>query len=165
MKRVVAVALFLLAGGCASFDGRTLVPGTSTASEVQALMGVPAQQLKRPDGDVVLYYSRLPFGRASYAVTLAPDGVLKSVEPRLTRASIALLQPDATTTEQVLELLGPPYRSVRAARKPLDVWEYPWLEITDKRVLWVSFSDDGVMREVIEMHDFTSDPASGPKKR
>lgn len=165
MKCAVAIALCLLAGGCASFNGRTLVAGESTASEVQALMGEPAQRLQRADGDSVWYFSRLPYGRAIYAVTLGPDGVMKNIEPRLTRENIARLELNATTRDQVRELIGPPWRTVRAALKPLDVWEYPWLEITDKRILWISFSDDGVAREVIEMRDFTAEPGSGKARR
>jgi hypothetical protein len=37
-------ALVALASGCASFDGRGLVPGKSTQAKVEALMGVPAQR-------------------------------------------------------------------------------------------------------------------------
>jgi hypothetical protein len=33
--------------------------------------------------------------------------------------------------------------------------------VDEKRILWPSLSDDGVVREVIEMHDFESDPVSG----
>jgi hypothetical protein len=165
VKCAVAIALGLLAGGCASLNGRTLVAGASTANDVQALMGEPEQRLQRADGDSVWYFSRLPTGRAIYAVTLGPDGVVKSIDPRLTRENIARLELNATTRDQARELFGPPYRTTRAPFKPLDVWEYPWLEITDKRILWISFSDDGVAREVIEMRDFTAEPASGRARR
>ena len=39
-----AVAAAILAG-CASFDGRGLEPGKSSAAEVVALMGAPAEKL------------------------------------------------------------------------------------------------------------------------
>lgn len=160
-----ALALCVFAAGCASIDGRGLVPGVSTSSEVEALMGSPALRLEREDGGSVWYFSRLPYGREIYAATFGADRVMKSIEPRLTRANIARLELNATTREQVRELIGPPYRSARAAFKPLDVWEYPWLEITDKRILWISFSDDGVAREIIEMRDFSAEPSGKARRR
>ncbi len=45
-----AVAVAALLAGCASFDGRGLAPGKSTAAEVEALMGAPAEKLSLPDG-------------------------------------------------------------------------------------------------------------------
>jgi hypothetical protein len=151
-------ALFI--AGCASFEGRGLVPGQSREADVVATMGTPAQILERPGGRL-LYFSRLPYGREIYKASIGPDGALRSVDPTLTAANIRGLQVDATTREQARELLGPPYRITRAPFKPLEVWEYPWRIMEDRRILWLSFSDDGVMREMIEMHDFQSDPASG----
>lgn len=158
---ILLTASSALLPGCASFDGRGLVPGKSTASEVQSLMGEPAERLKRPSGDAVWYYSRLPEGRATYAVTIGADGVMRSIEQRLTRANLAKLALDRTTRNEVRELFGPPFRTARAVFKPHEVWEYPWREYEDRRILWISFSDDGVMREVIEMHDVASDTPSG----
>ena len=77
----------------------------------------------------------------------------------------ARLELNAMTRDQVREMIGPPYRSTRAALKPLEVWEYPWLDITDKRILWVSFSDDGVAREIIEMRDFSAEPSGRARRR
>ena len=45
---VATVALLL--GGCASYDGRGLIPGRSTQAEVEALMGLPAERRVMPDG-------------------------------------------------------------------------------------------------------------------
>jgi hypothetical protein len=67
--------------------------------------------------------------------------------------------------QQVRELLGPPYRSVYMKLIDRDVWEYPWRIVEDKRMLWVQFSRDGIVQEIIEMHDFESDPPSGPPSR
>ena len=164
MKSLAALGVMIAAvlqAGCASFDGRGLVPGTSTAAQVAALMGEPAERQKRANGDMVWYYPRLPFGRETYAVTIGPDGVMKSNRQTLTHADISSLRPNTTTREQVRELLGPPAFVARAARKPYEVWEYPWnwREIGDYRILWVSFSDDGVLREIVEMHDWRVDGA------
>ena len=158
----ILAGLALLAG-CASFSGSSLVPGKSTRAEVEATMGRPAEVQPRPNGDLLLYYSRLPFGREMYVATVGADGVLRGIEQRLTRRNIAKVAAGAQAKE-VRELLGPPFRSVHMSRMQRDVWEYPWREVSDLRILWVQFAADGQVREVIEMHDYESDPPSGPDK-
>ncbi len=162
-KMAGILAGFALLAGCASYSGSSLVPGKSTRAEVEATMGRPAEVLARPNGDALLYYSRLPFGREIYVATVGSDGVLRGIEQRLTRQNIAKVAAGAQAKE-VLELLGPPYRAVRMERMQRDVWEYPWREGSDLRILWVQFAADGQVREVIEMHDYESDPPSGSDK-
>lgn len=159
----LAVTVALTAGACASFDGGGLVPGSSTTAQVEASMGAPSERLARPDGGSVLYYSRNPVGRHAYAVTVGPDGVLRRIEQRLTRANMDKLVPGATTAKDVRELFGPPFPAT-VGRSPLtqrEVWEYKWLEVDDKRVLWVYFSPDGVLREFSNSHDFGADEPTG----
>ena len=57
MRDILASAFFLILTGCASFDGRDLVPGQSSAAEVEAAMGPAAILIYRislidlvPDG-------------------------------------------------------------------------------------------------------------------
>lgn len=161
MKRVI-VALALAVAGCASFDGRNLVAGRSTEREAIEEMGKPALELALPNGDKALYFSRLPEGRAIFKATFSPDGVLRGIQQTLTFADIAKIEIGKTTKEQARELLGPPYRVTREPLKPMDTWEYPWRNVEDRRILWISFSDDGVARDKIERHHFESDPPSGP---
>lgn len=159
---LLPVLLLLLAlCGCASFDGHSLVPGKATEQDTVALMGRPALELAQPGGGKALYFSRLPFGRAIFKASFGPDGVLRGIEPTLTLKNIERIQVGATTKEQARELLGPPYRVTREPLKPMDTWEYPWLNVEDRRILWISFSDDGVARDKIERHDYESDPPSG----
>ena len=157
----ITLATLALATGCASFDGHNLVPGKSTRAEVEATMGRPAEVLTRPNGDTRLYFSRLPYGREIYVATVGSDGVLRGIDPTLTRKNIAGLK-EGMQTQQVRELLGPPYRIVYMKLIDRDVWEYPWRIVEDRRILWVQFSRDGQLQEVVEMHDFQSDPPSGP---
>jgi hypothetical protein len=159
----VLIALIFIAG-CASFDGRGLVPGQSSEADVIAVMGEPAQTLQRPGGGKLLYFSRLPLGREIYKAAIGADGSLRSLEQILTPANIRGIELDKATKEQLRELLGPPYRVTRAPFKPHDVWEYQWRIVEDRRILWIAFTDDGVVREVIEMHDYQSDPPSGGRK-
>ena len=149
--------------GCASYDGRGLVPGASTAAQVEAVMGKPAERVSRPDGGAVLYYPRNPIGRHTYAVTLGSDGVMRGIDQRLTLDNINRLVSGKTTSKEVREMFGPPY-PYSVTYFPLmerDVWEYKWLDYDDKRVLWVHFSRDGILREVINSHDFGADEPSG----
>jgi hypothetical protein len=164
MKTILLSVLALLAlGGCVSFDGRGLVPGSTTVAQVEASMGAPDARVAKPDGGSVLYYSRNPIGRHVYAVTVGADGVLRGIEQRLTLANMNKLAPGTMTKKDVLELFGPPYPGT-VATSPFsqrEVWEYKWLEIEDKRVLWVSFSPDGVLREYSNSHDFGADEPTG----
>lgn len=160
MHRTCAVsvaAAVLLAAGCASYDGRTLVPGRSTAAEVEALMGRPAEQLQKT-GETVWYYPRGPVGWHTYAVRLGPDGVLRALEQRLTVENVAKLQAGTTTRQDVRELFGPPFETSYLPRQQREVWGYRLLEVTFKWQLWVQFSDDGVVREVLQMRHREMDP-------
>lgn len=160
--RVVLAAPMLAA--CASFDGRGLVAGRSTAAEVDARMGAPADRIAFANGDTVLYFSRQPAGRAMYAVTLAPDGVMKSIEQRITRRNFAKIVAGVWTRKEVRELLGPPFLTGRLPLKPSEWWEYKFREYPDydHQVLWVQFSEDGVVRELLDMRDPEFIRPSGP---
>jgi outer membrane protein assembly factor BamE (lipoprotein component of BamABCDE complex) len=157
------LAAVLLAAGCVSFSGSGLTPGKSTRADVESEMGKPAAADSKPNGETYLYFSRLPLGRKMYLAKVGPDGVLRGIEQTLTKENIAKLKADMTQAE-VRELLGPTWRSVYLPRIDRDVWEYPWQLVEDRRILWVQFSRDGRVREVVEMHDFESDPPSGHTK-
>lgn len=154
-RKWMTLAMALLLQGCASFDGRGLVPGQSTASEVQALMGEPAERLARPDGDTVWYYPRQPMGRKSYAVRLTPAGVLRSLEQLLTEGNLKNLVPGTTTAKQAREILGPPSVTSRLERQQREVLEY-WMHNDEQwdYFLYVQLSYDGIVREVLLLRDW-----------
>ena len=153
MKRIIATLLTAFLAGCASFNGAGLVPGKSTGAEAEKLMGAPDQSLKLANGDTALYFSRLPMGRAMYVVTVGPDGVMKSLEQRMTYATFAKVVTNTSTKKEVAELLGPPGRTGRFDRQKREWWEYRYRLMPDFRVVWVQFSDDGVVREIYDMLD------------
>lgn len=158
MMRASGLLAALLLAGCAAFDGHTLAPGKASAQEVTALMGAPALELKRPNGDTWLYFTRYPFGRATFVATVGPDNVLRGIEQRLNYRDIHKVRA-GMRKEDVRELLGPPREISRLPRQQREVWEYPWRHAArELRILWVQFSDDGIAREVIEMHDHEADP-------
>jgi hypothetical protein len=154
----LAAALF---SGCASYSGQGLVTGKSTAAEVEALMGKPAERVEKPGGGSVLYYPRGPMGRETYAVVLGADGKVQAVEQRLTDANIAKLVLGTTTAREVREIFGPPPTTTRLPRLQRDVWEYPMDPISMPYLLLVQFSDDGIVREVFKMKDYSAEPPSG----
>ena len=153
MKTILALVVALLLAGCASFNGSKLVPGKSTAAEAEEVMGRASQRLQLANGDSALYFSRLPYGRTMYVVTAGADGVMKSIEQRMQYAYFARLVANSSTKTQVGELLGPPGKAGRFDRQKRDWWEYRYRQDMDYRVVWVQFSDDGVVREVYDMLD------------
>ena len=157
------IALTALAvAGCASFDGRGLVSGKSTQTEVEALMGVPAERVKAASGDTVLYYPRQPTGRMSYAARIAPDSVLRSVDQLLTEPNIANIVRGVSTRDQVREIGGPPWRITRKEPQQREVWEYTMINMTQwDYFLYVQFSNDGIVREVMMLKDYKKEMA-GP---
>lgn len=152
---LLCIAAALLAGGCASFDGRGLAETGATSAQVTALMGAPAARVQLADGGEVLYFSRLPAGRQVYAVTLAPDGRTRAVQALLVRENIDRLKAGEMNKREVRELIGPPdpHLVARMSRQQRDVWTYPWLDFDVRRMLSVQFSDDGVLREIIDLRD------------
>lgn len=145
--------LILILAGCASFSGDGLIAGKSTAAEVEALMGPPAQRLDHPNGDRVLYFSRLPYGRAMFVASFGSDGVLKSLEQRMAPESFAKVALNSWTKKEVSEWLGPPGLSGRFDRQRRDWWEYRYFMPPNRRVVWLQFSDDGIVREMFDVVD------------
>jgi len=159
IRLVTAWVAALCIAGCASYDGRGLVPGTSRAADVQALMGEPAEKLAAANGESVWFYPRLPAGRQTYAVRLAPDGVVLGVEQRLTERHLRNLVAGTTTMQEVRLLLGPPFRTVRFERLRRLVWDYPmYNDIQLEYNLSVQFSYDGIVREVLLLRDYRNEP-------
>ena len=150
---VVWCAIFLLAG-CAYYDGRGLVPGRSTANDVQAPMGMPAERLTAANGDTIWYYPRGPQGVQTYAVRMSSGGVVKSIDQLLVMENLKKLVAGVTTTAEVREDFGPPRRVNRLDRQQRDVWEYRMKGYDDEPYfLYVQFSDDGIVREVLVLKD------------
>jgi hypothetical protein len=139
----------LLVAGCASYDGRGLVPGQSTAADVEALMGPAAARRPAPGGETVYYYPRLPYGNATFAARIAPDGKLIAIEQRLTPQNADKLKPGVTRAEEVLDLLGPPYRPMKQATSGDEIWTYPMLIPGFPLPRWflAHISPDGILRE------------------
>ena len=125
-------------------------------------MGRPAQRLGLPDGGTALYFSRQPEGRAVYVVGIGPDGVMKSIEQRLVRQNMSKIVAGVSTMKDVRELLGPPGSDGRLERQARTWWEYKYLDYDRRRIIWVQYSDDGVVREVVDLIDHERDDPCWP---
>jgi len=145
-------ALLLLAA-CAGYDGRGLVPGVSTAADVETVMGTPAERRKGLDGESVLWYPQLPYGRVSYAARIAADGKLIGIEQRLTEENLERLEKGKMTADQVRDLFGPPNKINQFPRMQREIWTYQMPAVTEWKVLFVQFSPDRVLREYYYMDD------------
>src|SRR3989442_14686 len=146
---LLLLALLLLAG-CASFDGRGLAPGQSTAADVEKIMGAPAEK-RQVGNETWHYYPRQPFGRKTFVARIAPDGKLVTIEQRLTDENVARIIPNTTRAEQVRDLLGPPWQAGRYANLDRNVWTWHMRHFGDPGIpvqLNVQMSPDGVVREV-----------------
>ncbi len=79
-----------------------------------------------------------------------------------TPVQVASLTPGSTTQGQVRAQLGAPARTSRFARQEREVWDYRmYNDPMDERWLSVHFSDDGLVREVLVLKDYTREPC-GP---
>lgn len=150
--RLLPILLAALVAGCSGYGGG-LVPGQSSVEDVRAAMGEPTMVRELPDGDQVLWYSKLPYGRESYAARIDPDGTLVSLEQRLTPANIAKLRPNESIADDVLDILGPPYRRFKFPLKDRESWEYQLWTTPEKQTLYVELSPDNVVRAVYQLYD------------
>ena len=155
MKTILALCFAAILAGCASFDGRGLVPGQSTAAEVEARMGRAADKRPGAGGETVYYYPQLPWGYASYAARIGADGRLVALEQRLTAENIERVKVGATRGEEVLDLLGPPYEPMKQGRTGNDIWTYPMRAPGHPTPKWflVTVSADGMVREAYMIDD------------
>jgi hypothetical protein len=146
-----AVLVLLLLAGCAY--GRGLVPGQSTVDDVRVSMGEPTLVRDYSDGTRTLWYSKLPYGRESWAAVVDKNGVLLGFEQRLTDKWISRVQPEKSTAEDALDLIGPPYRRVKMALKDAEAWEYQVRTMPENQTLYLEVSPDGVVRKAYRLFD------------
>jgi hypothetical protein len=160
MRALPALILAGCLAACAAYDGRGLVPGQSTGVEVERLMGPAADKLAAPDGGNVLFFTRAPEGRHTYAARIAPDGRLLAIEQRLAPEYFGKVIPGKSAKQDVRALLGPPLR-VDPDRKGGEVWDYRVEVDMRKFDFFVEFTDDGLVRKAYLLHDPEYDVGAG----
>ncbi len=164
MKLAPAFLCFAALAGCAGFSGRGLVPGQSTEQEVESLMGPATEVRKAPNGETLRYYSREPYGRHIYIATIGADGKLRSLYDSLSEENIARVKVGSSSEQDVRELIGPPFRVDPFPRLQRQVWTYKMYADGFPKDLYVQFSADRVVREVMVIDDpeFLARPSEGP---
>lgn len=159
--RVTALAATLLLAGCTAFSGSHLVPGKSTAAEVEATMGAPRDKVAVAGSVTRWFYPRGPMGQETYAVNIGSDGVVQGVEQTLTYENVAKIRAASVITgKDILAMIGPPNKITRFEGKGRDAWEYRMYYI-DWKVLTLELSDDGVVRAVMLDDDPSHNVPSG----
>jgi hypothetical protein len=153
MARVALAVAMLALSGCAGLGAGKLVPGQSSASDVQKAMGAPAEKSTNAAGEAVWFYPSAPNGHTTYAVRMRPDGGVVAVEQRLTRQYWSQIVADRTTTKEVRELLGPPAGISHWAMRGVDEWDYKVEENNRKYDLLLEVSPDGAVRKSTLLHD------------
>jgi hypothetical protein len=151
MKSILVLGLAAALTACATFDGRSLSPGQSTAADVERVMGAAAEK-RQVSGETWYYYPRQPFGRKTFVARVGTDGRLVGIEQRLTDENVAKIVPNSTRAEQVRELFGPPWSAGHYARLERNVWTWHMRRFGDPGIpvqLNVQMSPDGVVREVV----------------
>ena len=159
MKTLLALCLAATLAACASIDGRGLTPGQSTATDVESLMGAPAEK-RQVGAETWYYYPRQPYGRQTYVARVGQDGRLIALERRLTDETLAKIVPNTTRSEQVRDLLGPPWQTARYGRLERDIWTWSvnrWGNVGLPAQLHVQISPDGVVREVYLIDELPRD--------
>ena len=152
MKSIFTYAATFLALGlnaCVGVTAPALVPGESTAAAVDARLGPVSEVRTAAAGETVRYYSRQPWGHETYAARMAADGRLRSLEQVLTEDNVGRLHAGVSHTQEVRDLLGPPYSIDAFPRLQREVWSYKLQAVGPQpKDLVVQFSHDGVVREI-----------------
>ena len=155
----IPLAVLAFIAGCTPLGGGGLVPGQSRSADVETLMGPPAERVAASGGEAVWFYPRMPFGRQSFAVRVGADGIVRSVDQRLTVENVYKLAP-GTASSVVRELIGPPWRVTHLARQQREVWEYTLYDSAqDPYNLYIQLSG-GVVREVLMLREMVNEPCS-----
>lgn len=153
LLRLAALSASLVLAGCAApLTGGHLVPGQSTAAEVEATMGAPREKVAAAGGVTRWFYPRGPVGQETYAVNVGSDGVVKGVEQTLTYENAYKIKAGTTTSAEALALLGPPNKITRFEGRAQNNWEYRMYSV-DWKVLTLEVADDGVVRGVMLLPD------------
>lgn len=155
MKRLLLLAAAAALAGCGTGEFRTPAPGFPS-SELESKMGPAADKRVHSDGETLYYYPRQPHGLAMFVARVDREGKVIAIEQRLTDDNVLKLVKGKTKTEDVRDLLGPPWKVWPFPRMQRDIWEYRMMIESAGWVpqgLYVQFSPDNVVREIYILSD------------
>jgi len=145
MKSLAILAAALLAGGCASYSGMSLVPGQSSETEVRATMGTPALAFDEGGGARRLVYPRGPLGLETFMVDIGPDGRVRSIGNVLDDATFYQVQA-GMTKDEILRLIGPPGETMGFPLSRTHAWDYRYMDTWGYLAIFsVTFNEQDVV--------------------
>lgn len=116
-------AASLLLAACAAGALHALSPGRSTEADVRGALGEPALVLAGAAGARQLVYPRGPGGTQTWMAFVAPDGRLQGLTQALTDDNLRRVSA-GMTKEEVLRIIGPPWRTIAFPNKGQVAWDY-----------------------------------------
>jgi len=138
---LTATSVLVLAA-CAG-GGANLVPGQSTAADVEKSMGRPKEKTTNSAGESVWFYTSAPNGQTTNAVRMKPDGTMISMQQVLTKENWSKVIAGKTSSKEARELLGPPGEVSRAFGASSDQWTYAVMNDNRQHLLIYDLSPDG----------------------
>lgn len=115
------------------------LPAGTPEAQVRAAYGEPALVLSDPAGGKHLAYPRGPGGTETYMARIGPDGRLAAMEQVLTEAQFAKIRRGETSQDELLRLIGPPWRKIEFGNLRQVAWDYRF------RDLWGYLADFSAM--------------------
>ena len=156
MKAIHALFLGLMIavlGGCA-FPG-SIVPNTTTASELTQKLGRPSDKRANPQGGEFWDYVYGPEGFTTWRFGVDTGGMVRSTQQLLTLEQLRKVVAGETTEVGVLEVLGRPGMITRLRNEV--VWEWRVLLSPKKGVYFVRFGFDGLALGTGVAEDMSTD--------
>lgn len=146
MKRFIGIILAtictLLMGACdqqgrpiQEFGLDKLSKGVSTEGDVCTIMGQPETVREEEDGSRILEYPKGPTGHRTWFFMIGNNGKLTDYKQVLTHETFSRIQP-GMTMDAVRRMLGKPRSITRFKLKNEEVWDWTYLEPTQKTRLF-----------------------------
>jgi len=157
--RLLTAMTALAIAGCAG-TGSNLVPGQSTAADVEKSMGKPREKTTNSAGESVWFYTSAPNGQTTYAARMKPDGTVISVAQVLTKENWSKVVPGKTTTKEVRELLGPPGEISQSRATNDDQWTYKVMNDNRQHLLIYDLKGDLIAKSQLMLDPLYCAPGS-----
>jgi outer membrane protein assembly factor BamE (lipoprotein component of BamABCDE complex) len=139
---ILATMLTLLTGACdqqgrpiQEFGLDKLSKGISTEGDVRAVMGQPDTVWEEEDGSRTLEYPKGPMGHRTWFFIIGKDGKLTDYRQVLTEENFSRIRA-GMSMDEVRRMLGKPRSTVQFKLKNEEVWDWAYLEPTQKTRLF-----------------------------
>lgn len=146
--------------GCAM--PASIVPGSTTADELQKRLGQPTDKRANPAGGEFWEYAYGPFGTETWLFGVDRGQMVRSAEQLLTLKQLYRVVPGVSTEAQVRELLGKP-RKITRFREEV-AWEWRVDMSPNLGQFVVRFDQKGVATGINVLVDISSDSRDKDQK-